>query len=100
MQPEIAIGTRVRVEIKDRSHYAWGVADRLNGQLGVVEDGKGESSNGRGWLGPALLVRFDRPVKNVTEHLSDYTAFWLPPDDLVIDDSAHQLSLGDMERCR
>jgi len=77
----MTIGQRVRVHIEYAGQYASGLAEKLDGAMGVVEDYNPRSTNGRRWLSPAALVAFDRPVASQIAG-SMHTHFWFPIEDL------------------
>lgn len=78
------IGQRVRVNIRDRQHYTFGCADKLDKATGTVERYKARSSNGRNFDGPAALVTFDMPRETWWSGQSEVTAFWFPVEDLEL----------------
>ncbi len=69
-----AVGARVRVAVKDRSSFAQGAAESLDGATGVAEETK---PDGR------VLVRFDAPRKKWWTNQSPVNAFWFETEDLL-----------------
>lgn len=67
------IGDKVRVAIVDRSQWATGAAESLDGATGVVEDTRKDN----------YLVRFDKPAKKWWANSSPVVANWFEPCDLV-----------------
>lgn len=70
---------RVRISIKHLPEYSHG--ERFQNRTGTVIARNDKSTNGRPFLGPALLVEFDQPIDQDWSG-SPITAFWFPPEDL------------------
>jgi hypothetical protein len=68
-------GKRVKVTIQDRTKYATGCADALNGKTGTVERANAS--------GDAWLVNFDTPAPRWWTHQTPARAFWFPENDLT-----------------
>lgn len=69
-------GKRVIVKIRNRSKYATGCADALEGMAGTVT-----GSNDRA---DAWLVQFDKPAPTWWTHQTPARAFWFPASDLSV----------------
>lgn len=81
----LEIGTKVRVNIKNRKEWATGAAEALNGMTGVVEEIKSDvDAWGRVRKAEApFLVRFDRAAPKWWTHQSPALAWHFDAHDLV-----------------
>jgi hypothetical protein len=75
------IGKRVKVEIKEKSHYVSDAYLNLNGKEGeVVEEKK---YKGNDYLWENYRVKFDTPAKPFCTYGTKHTSFWFPVENLV-----------------
>lgn len=69
------IGDRVKVKIKDRSTYARGCAEALDGLPGVIEEASKYEAD-------KWLVRFDKSAPTWSTYQTPPTAFWFEAAEL------------------
>lgn len=80
----LKVGDRVTVKIRDRSEYAFGAADSLDGAIGTVEGVSERSFNGESpYPSRAYLVHFNSPRAPWWRFQDPVVAFWFPPGDLA-----------------
>lgn len=78
-------GDRVQVRLRDPRVYSQ--PEKFDKQTGVVERVKDQSVNNmtaEGELGPACLVKFDKPLPGAFRG-SVMTHFWFAPEELKVE---------------
>ena len=71
---QLSAGDRVRVTIVDKTIYAQGAGDALDGCEGVIERFKTDGE---------ALVKFDKPAPTWWSNQLPWGAGWFPPCDLT-----------------
>lgn len=71
----LTVGARVLVKIKNRSEYAYGCAQSLDGKTGTIDEVKSDSR---------VLVMFDIPAKPWSANQLPCKAFWFDRRELVL----------------
>jgi hypothetical protein len=80
VKKRLTVGARVRVRIVERSEYAHGCADALDGKTGTVDE---VSEKDRQRESP-YLVAFDTPAPKWWSHQTPARAFWFSAKDLEV----------------